>query len=92
MQDFRFAAAFRAAEKPGFYCRVITPGNVGAGDAVRIETYAGESISVLEMFREHYRRNKTEADLHRLLRAPISVRARHSLQSELDQALSANGA
>ena len=57
-----------------------------------LEPYAGEFISVLEMFREHYRRNKDEADLRRLLRAPISIRARHALQVELDKLLSAAAA
>jgi MOSC domain-containing protein YiiM len=92
MGDFKFAAAFRTAERPGLYCRVIAPGSVGAGDGVRLEAYAGEPVTVLEMFREHYRRNKDETDLRRLLRAPISARARHSLQLELDQLLSARAA
>jgi MOSC domain-containing protein YiiM len=92
MRDLRFAAAFRTAERPGLYCRVIAPGSVVAGDDVRLEAYAGEPVTVLEMFREHYRRHKDETDLRRLLRAPISARARHSLQSELDQLLSASAA
>lgn len=89
MRDFKFAAAFRSAERPGVYCRVITPGMVQAGDEVRLESYRGEAVGVLEMFREHYRRDKDEATLRRLLQAPISVRARHSLEAELEHLLSA---
>jgi MOSC domain-containing protein YiiM len=88
MRDVKFAAAFRAAERPGVYCRVIAPGTVRAGDDVRLEPFEGETISVLEMFREHYRRDKDEASLRRQLRAPISIRARNSLQAELDRLLS----
>ena len=92
MGDVKFAAAFRTAERPGVYCRVITPGTVQSGDDVRLEPCAGESITVLEMFREHYRRDKDEAALRRLLHAPISIRARHALQGELDRLLSAPAA
>jgi MOSC domain-containing protein YiiM len=88
MGDVKFAGAFRAAERPGAYCRVITPGTVQAGAAVRLEPFVGESVTVLEMFREHYRRDKDEAALRRLLIAPISVRARHSLQTELERLIS----
>ena len=63
MGDFKFAAAFRTAERPGAYCRVIVPGNVQAGDDVSLEPFPGASITVLEMFREHYRRNKDETAL-----------------------------
>ena len=87
MRDVKFAAAFRTAERPGAYCRVIVPGNVEAGDDVGLETLSGESVTVLEMFREHYRRDKDEASLRRLLGAPISIRARHALQEELDRFL-----
>ncbi len=87
MRDFKFAAAFRTAERPGVYCRVIVPGNVRAGDEVGLKTYGGESITALEMFREHYRRDKDESSLRRQLRAPISLRARHALQGELDRFL-----
>jgi MOSC domain-containing protein YiiM len=92
MGDSKFAAAFRNAERPGLYCRVISPGSIANGDPVRLEPYAGESVSVLEMFRQHYHRNKSELDLRRLLRAPISTRARRSLQAELDQLLAAPAA
>jgi MOSC domain-containing protein YiiM len=88
MADARFAAAFRSAERPGVYCRVITPGNVQAAEEVRLERFSGDSITVLEMFREHYRRDKDEVALRRLLSAPISIRARRSLQADLERLLS----
>ena len=85
MRDVKFAATFRDAERPGVYCRVINPGTAGTGDEVRVLPFAGESVTVLEMFRDHYRREKNEGDLIRILQAPISIRARHALQAQLDE-------
>ena len=87
MGDPKFAKTFRDAERPGCYCRVIAPGTVQAGDDVTLASIEGESVTVLEMFREHYRRDKSEATLRRLLRAPIGIRARADLESELQQLL-----
>ena len=42
MGDFKFAAAFRTAERPGVYCKVIAPGDVHAGDEVGLEKYRGQ--------------------------------------------------
>ena len=91
MGDFKFAAAFRDAERPGMYCRVIVPGTVRAGDEIHLAPREGETVTILEMFRDHYRRDKDEASLRRLLGAPVSFRARHKLQIELDRLLSTSG-
>lgn len=37
--------------RPGFYCRVLVPGTLGAGDAIAVTPYAGERITVAELFR-----------------------------------------
>lgn len=85
MGDPKFAKKYRHAERPGLYCRVIQGGSVQAGDAVELLPYAGETVSALEMFLEYYTREKDEATLRRILRAPISVRARTSLESDLQK-------
>jgi MOSC domain-containing protein YiiM len=83
MQDPYFVKKFRHAERPGLYCRVIQEGSVQNGDEVRIETYQNETISVLQMYRDFYKRRKSEETLRRHLNAPIAMRARVALEEQL---------
>jgi MOSC domain-containing protein YiiM len=83
MEDPFFVKKFRHAERPGLYCRVIQEGSVQTGDDVRIEKYQNETISVLQMYRDFYKKHKSEETLRRHLNAPIAIRARVSLEEEL---------
>jgi MOSC domain-containing protein YiiM len=83
MGDPGFVKRYRFAERPGLYCRVIQPGPVKAGDPVVYERYAGETISVLEMFRAYYLRDPGEACIRRHLAAPIGARARAAMEEKL---------
>jgi MOSC domain-containing protein YiiM len=87
MEDPKWVKRFRHAERPGLYCRVIQEGFVKAGDPVSMESYSGETISVLEMFRDFYERDKSEETLRRQLNAPIAIRARRDLERELRKLL-----
>lgn len=87
MNDPQWVKTFRHAERPGLYCRVIQEGLVKAGDPVSIERYTGETLSIPEMFRDYYDRNKSEETLHRHLKAPIAIRARRDLEKELQRLL-----
>ncbi len=87
MNDPQWVKRFRHAERPGLYCRVIQEGFVKAGDPVSIEKYTGETISVLEMFRDYYDRNKSEETLRRHLNAPIAIRDRRDLEANLRKLL-----
>ena len=87
MGDPKWVKRFRHAERPGLYCRVIREGLVKAGDPVSMKSYRGETISVLEMFRDFYERNKNEETLRRQLDAPIAIRARRDLEKELQKLL-----
>jgi len=87
MEDPQWVRKFRNAERPGLYCRVIQEGFVKADDLVVIEKYTGETISVLEMFRDYYDRHKNEATLRRHLNAPIAIRARRDLEADLQKLL-----
>lgn len=82
MDDSKWVKRFRYAERPGLYCRVMKEGWVKAGDAVSVEPYIGETISVLEMFREFYNKDKSEESFQRHFRAPIAIRARIGLEKE----------
>jgi MOSC domain-containing protein YiiM len=83
MDDPHWVRKFRYAERPGLYCRVVQEGSVKAGDPVSVEKYPGETISILEMFRDYYDRNKSEETLLRQLNAPIAIRARRDLEAAL---------
>ena len=87
MGDPKFAKKYRHAERPGVYCRVVQSGSVHAGEAVELLPCAGETVSALEMFREHFTADKDEVTLRRILRAPISLRARAELGRELRKVL-----
>lgn len=83
MEDARFSQRFRAAERPGVYCRVIQAGAVQAGDAVRGEATTGATVSVIEMYRDYYDPQKTREAIHRFLSAPIAVRSRKDKERQL---------
>jgi MOSC domain-containing protein YiiM len=83
MDDPQFVKHFRAAERPGVYCRVLQIGSVQAGDAVQIEPYASEIYTVIEMFRSWYTKDVSEADIRRQLAAPIAIRSRHEMEARL---------
>lgn len=85
MQDPLFIKKFRHAEKPGLYCRVIQQGVVQVDDEVSIEKYQGETISILQMYRDFYQTRKSEESLRRHLNAPIAIRVRLDLEKELKQ-------
>ena len=80
MADPQWVKRFRHAERPGLYCRVLKEGFVEAGEAVWVEKYTGETLSIVEMFRAYYDRNKSEESLHRHLDAPIAIRARRDIE------------
>lgn len=89
-----FVKRYRAAERPGLYCRVIRAGNVQVGDPVTVERYAGETVSALEMFRDFYVPALDEATIRRYLAAPVAIRDRESKEAMLRERLAAraNGA
>jgi MOSC domain-containing protein YiiM len=88
MDDPHWVKKFRTAERPGLYCRVIMKGVIQAGDAVTVEKYIGETISILQMYREHYVKDRSEKMVRRQLNAPIDIRSRTSLKKELHELLS----
>ena len=87
MEDPQWVKKFRHAERPGMYCRVIREGFVKTGDPVTIEKYSGETISVLQMFRDYYDKNKSEETIRHHLNAPIVIRARRDMEEDLQKLL-----
>jgi MOSC domain-containing protein YiiM len=87
MGDPKFVKKYRSAERPGLYCRVIREGTLQAGDTVIHKPFTGESVMVIELFRDYYRKNKDEETLRRFLRAPIAIRARRDVEADLQKLL-----
>jgi MOSC domain-containing protein YiiM len=87
MADPLFVKKFRHAERPGLYCRVIREGIVQVDDEVTIEKYQekyqGETISIIQMYRDFYAKRKSVETLRRHLNAPIAIRARVDLEKQL---------
>jgi MOSC domain-containing protein YiiM len=83
MGDPQFVKRFRHAERPGLYCRVLQEGPVQAGDPVTVEPFAGETVTILEMFRDYYGKGQNEAELRRYLAAPIAIRSRVEKEEQL---------
>ena len=85
MDDPQWVKKFRDAERPGLYCRVLMEGLVQAREAVSIERFTGETVSIQGMFRDHYLKNKSEETLLRYLGAPIAIRDRSSFEEQLQR-------
>ena len=85
MDDPQWVKRFRYAEKPGLYCRVLKEGFVQAGNTVSVERFTGETVSILDMFRDYYYKNKSEETLLRYLNAPIAIRDRNSFEEQLQR-------
>lgn len=87
MGDPAFVKRFRAAERPGLYCRVLKEGVVQVGDPVLLERYTGETVPAIEIFRSFYVPTESEATLRRHLAAPLAVRARGDTEEKLRKVL-----
>lgn len=78
-----FIRRYREAERPGLYCRVLQEGRVEVSQLVRLEPYGDPTVTILEMFRDFYERESTEAEIRRYLAAPIAIRARKDKEKQL---------
>jgi MOSC domain-containing protein YiiM len=87
MNDKKFQEKFRQAERPGLYCRVLHAGQVQEGQAVSLERYQGETISILQMFRDFYLHDLDVAKVRQHLAAPIAIRDRVEKEKQLQKLL-----
>lgn len=80
MGDPKFAKKFRHAGRPGIYCRVLQTGTLQAGEEVIVVPYTGETLSLIEMYRDAFAPDTSPENLRRLLAAPIDIRSRKELE------------
>lgn len=83
MQDSGFGMAFRRAEKPGIYFRVLNEGEVSAGDGVTFIENEDSDVTVLDLFHFSYALRHEPETLQRLLDAPLAERFRHKVEMKL---------
>jgi MOSC domain-containing protein YiiM len=83
MQDSSFGLAFREAERPGIYFRVLNEGEVAAGDTVTFIENEESDVTILELFHFYYARRHDAEALRRLLEAPLAERMRAKVESKL---------
>lgn len=91
MGDPGFVERFRAAERPGCYCRVIRPGEVQAGQPVTLTPYAEEPVTLIEIFRDYYEPDRSLATIRRFLAAPLAIRARTAKERQYRESLRCEG-
>ena len=68
MGDARFPARFTAANRTGFYLRVLEEGRVAAGDAIMLAERSGNPVSVSDVFRLRHGTGGTRAEYERAAR------------------------
>lgn len=83
MQDSGIGLAFRQAERPGIYFRVLNAGVIEAGDSVTYVANNSGNVSVLELFRFYYALSHEPATLRRYLDAPLASRFRAKVEGKL---------
>jgi MOSC domain-containing protein YiiM len=78
MGDPRFVKRFAAARRPGTYLRIVTAGDVGAGDRIELADRPAGSLTIAEFTEAYQREGKSPAR--------IAVGAREPRQSPADVA------
>lgn len=83
MQDHAFGTAFRRAERPGIYFRVLNEGEVTAGDSVTFVENPAPLVTILDLYRFAFDLRPKRADMERFLEAPLAERMRVKVESKL---------
>ena len=83
MQDHAFGTAFRRAERPGIYFRVLNEGEVTAGDSVTFVENPEPLVTILDLYRFAFELRPKRADMERFLEAPLAERMRVKIESKL---------
>lgn len=83
MNDRTFVKQFRAAVRPGFYCRVIEANVITVDEAVIVAPCPGDSATIAEMFNAMRDVPPNQALIARILAAPIASNFRRAFENKL---------
>jgi len=84
MDESKFGMAFRKAERPGIYFRVLNGGEIAVGNTVTYVTNDSSDVSILELFRFNYALQHDEETLRRFLASPLAIRFRMKVEARLE--------
>jgi MOSC domain-containing protein YiiM len=84
MGDTGFGMAFRKAERPGVYFRVLNPGLIAADDAVTLIESGDSHVTIVDLFRFGFSKTADAATLRRYLEAPLAERVREQVTAALE--------
>lgn len=84
MGDSQWVKRFHAANRPGAYVRVLTPGRVEAGMAVRHTPFAGERVPLTALMTDY--KNPAPERMRWLMQAPIHRELVEKYQARLRDA------
>lgn len=86
MADSKFPIAFKEAERPGFYCRVLSEGALQPGTKVEyLPVNSTGRLGLLDLFRLNYEKNPSRAVLEEVLNSPIACRERERITHLLSE-------
>ena len=83
MEDAGFVKRFARERRPGFYARVLEPGDVGRGDDVTREAALAGAPTVADVFDLWFAGERDRETLERLLTYPVAVRLRADIEEWL---------
>ena len=83
MGDPGWVRRFHRANRPGAYCRVLTPGKVEAGMNVAYTPFAGERVTVSELMALDGIRELDPTFMRRALATPIRDKTRFKYEEKL---------
>ncbi len=83
LADPGFGLAFRKAERPGIYFRVLNAGEVCAGDTVTLVQSDASTVTTLDLFRFAYATQHDADTLRRYLEAPVAERMKAKIEVKL---------
>ncbi|SMB92835.1 MOSC domain-containing protein [Deinococcus hopiensis] len=83
MDDAGFVKRFARERRPGFYARVLEPGDVGRGDDVTREAAPAGAPTVVDTFDLWFSEKPDRTTLERYLNYPLAVRLRAATEELL---------
>lgn len=83
MNDKFWVKRFHRANRPGAYCRVLTPGTIEAGMDITVTPYAGERVTVSELMAFDTTKDIPLDFLRRAVTTPIREKTRFKYETRL---------
>ena len=84
MQNNQFSKLFAREARSGFYFRVITEGELNAGENFELEHFDRSAPSTVDLFYANYRSLK-KSELKNFMAWPIDIRTRRKFKRQLER-------